>query len=126
MLSICGCAEETIHHILLYCTIVSALWEIIFNLVGVHWVFPKTMKEAITSWKGSFVGQKRKKAWRIVPLCIFWSVWKERNCIIFKDETLTVQRLKLNFVYNLWSWNRVYLGEEASSLIGFLEWLASN
>ena len=104
----------------------SALWEIIFNLVGVQWVFPKTVKEAITSWKGSFVGKKRKKDWKIVPLCIFWFAWKERNHIVFKDGTLAVQRLKLNFVYNMWSWNRVYLGEEASSVIGFLEWLASN
>ena len=50
-----------IHHILLPCSTVSALWEIIFNLVGVQWVFPKTVKEAITSWKGSFVGGKEEK-----------------------------------------------------------------
>ena len=68
---LCGCAEETIHHIVLHCTTVSALWEIIFNLVGVQWVFPKTVKEVITSWKGSFVGHKRKNAWRTVPLCLF-------------------------------------------------------
>ena len=53
-------------------------------------------------------------------------VWKEKNHIVFKDGTLDVQRLKYSFVYNLWSWNRVYLGEETSSLVGFLDWLASN
>ena len=61
---LCGCAKETIHHILLHCTTMSALSEIIFNLVavvGVHWVFPKTVKEARICWKGSFVGWKRKK-----------------------------------------------------------------
>ena len=26
---------------------------------------------------------------------------------------------------NLWSWARLYIGEESLSLIGFLEWLAS-
>ena len=26
----------------------------------------------------------------------------------------------------LWSWNTLYIGEEISSLIGFLEWLASS
>ena len=45
---------------------------------------------------------------------------------MFEDGILAVQRLKLSFVYNLWSWNRLYLDEEASSLVGFLEWLASN
>ncbi|RVX15524.1 hypothetical protein CK203_009108 [Vitis vinifera] len=29
------------------------------------------------------------------------------------------------FVCNLWSWAKLYVGEEAFSLIGFLEWIAS-
>lgn len=29
-------------------------------------------------------------------------------------------RLKSSFVYRLWSWNRIYLGNEVTSLIGFL------
>ena len=41
--NLCGCVEETVHHILLHYPIVSSLWEIIFTLVGVHWVFPKTV-----------------------------------------------------------------------------------
>ena len=36
---LCGCVEETIHHPLLYCSIVSPLWEIVFSLVGIAWVF---------------------------------------------------------------------------------------
>ena len=63
------------------------------------------------------MGRKRK---------IIWTTWKERNHIAFKEEKLVVQRLKYYFVYNLWSWNRSYLGDEVFSLIGFLEWLASN
>ena len=53
-------------------------------------------------------------------------MWKERNSITFKDGLLAVQRLKFSFVYNLWSWNRVFVGEEVRSLIGFLEWMASS
>ena len=68
---LCGCAEESVHHILLHCSVVSSLWTIILALVGVNWVFPKTIKEALLSWRGSFVGRKRKKIWNVVPLCIF-------------------------------------------------------
>ena len=46
---LCGCAEESVHHILLHCSMASSLWEIIFSLVGVHWVLPKTMKETLIS-----------------------------------------------------------------------------
>ena len=34
--------------------------------------------------------------------------------------------LKNSFVCSLWSWARLYIGKERMSLIGFLEWLASN
>ena len=84
------------------------------------------MKEALLSWKGSFVGKKRKNIWKSVPLCIFWTVWKERNHRAFRDGIVDVQKLKHSFVYNLWSCNRLYIGEEISSLIGFLEWVAAS
>ena len=32
---LCGCEEENVNHILLYCTVVRALWEIAFALFGV-------------------------------------------------------------------------------------------
>ena len=121
---LCGCAEETIHH-LLHCPIVSSLWEIIFSLFRLSWVFPKSIKEAVLSWKGSFVGKKRSKVWKSVPVCIFWTFWKKRNCLAFKNGSLAVQRLKHSFVFNMWDWNNMYIGEGISSLIGFLEWLAS-
>ena len=57
---LCGCVEETIHHILLHCLAVRPLWEVILSLVGVSWVFPEDVKDMLLSWKGSFVGKKRR------------------------------------------------------------------
>ncbi|KAL6339823.1 hypothetical protein AAG906_034911 [Vitis piasezkii] len=122
---LCGCEEETVNHILLHCTVVRVLWEIVFVLFGIQWVLPETVKDMLFSWRGSFVGKKRKKIWTSIPLCIFWTVWKERNRIAFRGGYLSIQKLKNSFVCNLWSWARVYIGEESSSLRGFLEWLAS-
>ena len=39
---------------------------------------------------------------------------------------LAVQKLKTSFVCNIWGWAKLYIGMESNSLIGFLEWLASN
>ena len=86
----------------------------------------ETVKEVLTSWKGPFVGKKRKKVWKSIPLCIFWTVWKERNILAFRGRcVLNIQKLKNFFVCNLWSCAKLYLGEESLSLIGFLEWVAS-
>ena len=85
---LCGYAEESVLHILLHCPVVSPLWEIFFVLIGVRWVFPKTIKEALLSWRCPFVGRKRKQIWYPISLCIYWTLWKERNCIAFKEGKL--------------------------------------
>ena len=71
------------------------------------------------------MGKKRKKIWNSIPLCIFFTIWKERNRVAFRGGSLAIQKLKNSFVYNLWSWARVYIGGESLSLLDFLEWLAS-
>ncbi|RVX09419.1 hypothetical protein CK203_015227 [Vitis vinifera] len=35
--------------------VASVLWGIVLSLFGAQWVFPETVKEAVISWKGSFV-----------------------------------------------------------------------
>lgn len=36
----------------------------------------------------------------MAPLCILWSIWKERNRRCFDNEEMSVQRLKLFFLCN--------------------------
>ena len=92
---LCGCEEETINHILIHCIVVKVLWNIVFGLSSVQWVFPKTVKEVLTSWRSPFVGKKRKKIWKSISLCIFWTVWKERNRLAFEGGVLDIQKLKI-------------------------------
>ena len=77
------------------------------------------MKEALLSWRGSFVGKKRKMVWKSIPLYIFWTVWKKRNHKAFREGSLAVQRSKHSFVTNMWSLNSLYISEEVSLLIVF-------
>ena len=57
----CGCEEETVNHILIHCIVARVLWDIVLGLFGAQWVFPEIVKEVLFSWRGSFVGKKRKK-----------------------------------------------------------------
>ena len=56
---LCGYVEESIHHILLHCLMVNPLWEIAFVLIGVSCDFPKTVKEALLSWRGLWAERGR-------------------------------------------------------------------
>ena len=69
------------------------------------------------------MGKARKKAWQETPLCIFWTMWKERNLIVFDNEELSSQKLKNSFVCNLWSWFRMSVDVCHVSLVSFFDWL---
>ena len=53
--------QESAHHILLHCLVVSHLWVLFLSLVGLSWVFHKMVKEALLIWKCSFVGKKKEE-----------------------------------------------------------------
>ena len=57
------CKEEGMcDHILLHCTKEHVLWQLIFALFGVQWMMHFSVRGFLLSWRGSFVGEKRKKA----------------------------------------------------------------
>ena len=66
--------KESTNHILIHCTKTRVLWELLFALFGVTWVLPCSVRETLLGWYGSFVGKKRRKAWKLAPLCLFWAV----------------------------------------------------
>lgn len=100
------CEKETVHRIWLHCS------------VGVNlFLWPMG-----STWRGYFVEKKRRKTWNSIPLCIIWLVWRNGS-LWWWDFKCT--EWKHSFVYNLWSWNRVFLGRKDHSLIDFLEWMTS-
>ena len=76
---------------------VSHLWALFLSLIGLSWVFPKTVKEALLSWKVSFVGKKKEKH---VEICSTLHLLdSELNRIAFIDGIVDVQKLKHYFVH---------------------------
>ena len=99
--SLCCAEEETINHILVHCSKAKVLWDLVFSLFGVNWVLPSTVRDTPLGRCVSFKDKKHRKVWRAAPLCLFWTVWKERNRIVFYNEVLSIQRMKNSFVCNL-------------------------
>ena len=74
------------------------LWDLAFSLFSVSWVMPTSISDSFLGWEGSFLAKDRQRVWKAGPLCIFWSVWKARNDVVFRNEVLSIQRLKSSFV----------------------------
>ncbi|RVW42464.1 putative ribonuclease H protein [Vitis vinifera] len=122
---LCKQEEETTDHLLLFCEKARMLWLLIFSLFGVQWVMHSSVKRNLLGWHGSFVGKKREKAWRAAPLCLMWTIWKERNRRAFNDIERNDQDIKSIFLYTFVNWVRVYIEEHTLSLIDFVDWLAT-
>ena len=63
--------------------------------------------------------KKWRSVWKVGPLCIFWAVWKARHDIVFKNEVLSIQKLKFSFVNLLWSETNLFLEDGPMTLVHF-------
>ena len=61
-----------------------------------------SMTKSLLGWKCAFVGKRRKKVWQPTPSCLFWIVRKARNRIVFKEDFLSILKLKYLLLFLLW------------------------
>ena len=81
----CFCNEnvETMEHILLWCPFIWRLWANMMRWWGMLWVIPGSIQDLLQWWDGHSFKNLSKKLWSVIPVAIFWSVWKLRNDCIF-------------------------------------------
>ena len=72
---LCERKEESTNHLLIHSGKARSLWAL-FSF-GVSWVLAGTTKEILLSKHGTFVGEKRGKAWRTTPFCLSWTIWQD-------------------------------------------------
>ena len=77
----------------------------------------------LLSWQGAPVGKKRKNIWIAAPLCPFWTVWHNRNMLVFENRATSDQRTKFIFLSKLWSLANTHSVDNMNTLVDFLTWL---
>ena len=112
--------EETIDHLLIHCKSAKMLWDLFLSIVGISWVFPYSVLHTLLAWQGVVMGKKRKKMWTAAPSCLFWALWRARNRLAFENEVTSAQRIKINFISNLWTWANLYSNANTNSVLDFL------
>ena len=122
---LCEEDEEIIDHLLIHCKSAKILWNLFLSIVGASWVFPCSVLHTLLAWQGTAMGIKRKKIWMVALLCLFWTLWHSRNRLVFENEVTSAQKIKANFVTNLWTWANLYCVDNTNSVLDFLTWLGS-
>ena len=98
------CNMESVDHLLLFCLITHSLWVSMLRLFGIDWVMPGSVVELLFSWY-HWIGKYISDIWDLVPGCLMWTVWFERNWRSFEDEEKTVAQLLEFCQLTLFDWS---------------------
>ena len=93
----CKCNGESVDHLLLQCPTASNLHSLILGLFGVYWVMPKSVFELLACWEGQFGHHWNGHIWMVIPHCLMWCIWRERNNRSFEDMESFMPDLKFFF-----------------------------
>ncbi|WMV38706.1 hypothetical protein MTR67_032091 [Solanum verrucosum] len=100
----CHEKEETNNHLFLHCRVTAQIWYLFQSIIQDPWVVPEHTADLLNCWMRRGGSKTQKKWWNLVPSCIWWSIWKERNNRCFKNITNPMQKVKENCINTLYFW----------------------
>uniref|UniRef100_A0A2N9G614 Uncharacterized protein n=1 Tax=Fagus sylvatica TaxID=28930 RepID=A0A2N9G614_FAGSY len=118
----CMCKEngETISHLLLHCSAAMEIWSFMFSIFGIQWVMPGGVLALLSCWGNSCHSTKIKKVWDMVPPCVFWCIWWERNSRSFEGKERNLMEVKGTVLRTLLDWSKAAGIVSFSSIVDFL------
>ena len=79
------------------------LWSFVFQKFGITWVLPGCVLNLLFGWYNGLV-KVQSKIWNMVPLCLLWTLWRERNTRTFEDSERTDSQMQELFSNTLYDW----------------------
>jgi hypothetical protein len=77
--------EESVDYLILHCDVASPIWSRFFNRFGMFWVMPRHVIDLHDCW-WSFGRPKSAAVWKMMPTCLFWCLWREKNDKNFENR----------------------------------------
>jgi hypothetical protein len=121
----CKHSGESIDHLLLHYEVAIELWNMVCQMFGVTWVMAGRTKDCLESWRGQRGNRIVMHIWRMVPLCVMWCLWRERNARSFEECELGLIELKKRKLQTLFSWRVMWHSMQASMLAEFFDLCSS-
>ena len=61
-------------------------------IFGIHWLLPYTLPTLLFGWRNWF-RKHSPDVWNLMPACLMWLVWKERDSHMFEDAERSLDQL---------------------------------
>lgn len=100
---LCRHHEEDVNHILRTCPVSNYLWDVVKQWFGVGWV-PGEVSSCWGTWRVGSVRRNLRGAWDTVVAALLWSIWRERNNIIFREHICTTNRILARVIHYVDAW----------------------
>ena len=88
------------------------------GMFGVQWIMPRSVLDLFSCWMGRLGRNDSVLVWKMIPHCLIWFLWRERNARHFEDAERHIPELKLLFFHTLFDW---VIGSGISSIHSMLE-----
>ena len=122
--NMCKKDEESTDHLLLHCECAQFLWNAFFLHFGLAWAMPSRTINLLQCWWSE--GRSRSAmVWKMVPLCIMWCLWSERNRRFFEDSERSLGDLLHLFLTTLFTWAATWLAPLVIFYSNFLLFFSS-
>lgn len=100
----CKKSGESVDHLLLHCEVAGELWAGILSRTGLTWAMPKSVMDLLACWNRSHSSVQLAAVWRMIPLCLMWILWLERNDRCFNNRERTAGEIWNFFVFFPFQW----------------------
>ena len=84
-----------------------------------EWVTSGCVMEMVAGWRNWF-GKHYSEVWNLVPHCVMWSIWRERNSRTFEDLEHSVDQIIEFCMRSLFDWAKAWGFTSSTSVGGFL------
>ena len=79
-------------HLLISCPVAHSLWMYMLRLFGIDWVVSGSVIDLFFCWY-QWLGKHNSDIWNLVPGCLMWNIWVERNRRSFEDMAKLLDQL---------------------------------
>ena len=111
--------EEDAAHLFLHCSKILPTWWESMSWVNTLSAFPQNPRQHFSQHVTVVADRIRANRWRCWWLALTWTIWKQRNNLLFSNGTLNANKLLDDALFLLWTWLR---NLEPHFVIHFHQW----
>ena len=89
---------------------------------SIQWILLSSVAELLFCWNHWF-GKHDSDIWNLIPGCLMWIVWMERNRRSFEDSEKSLVELIGLCQRSLFYWSQCWGFTECSSIVQFFSFL---